>query len=121
MMNEMDHALNMDGEKLRQLTGKDHGPFKLCEVIPIPPVDPRVQSLAILLAVGFAQQGEELDNLGDGESVVFMGKCPTINVVQLAEKINEYHNIDVAALKSRIESLESELENAHYEAMGEDL
>ena len=119
-MNEMDRALDMDGEKLRQLTGEDHGPFKLCEVLP-KPVDPRVQSLAILLTVGFAQQGEELDNLGDGESVVFMGKCPTINVVQLAEKINEYHNTEVATLKSRIESLESELEEAHYEAMGEDL
>lgn len=119
-MSEMERALEADGEKLRQLTGKDHGPFKLCEIIPIP-VDPRVQSIAILVAVEFVKQGEELDNLGDGESVVFMGKCPTINVVQLAEKINEYHNIDVAALKSRIESLESELEEAHYEAMGDDL
>ena len=121
MMNEMERALEADGEKLRQLTGEDHGPFKLCEVIP-KPVDARIQSLAILIAVGFAQQGEELDNLGDGESVVFMGKCPTINVVQLAEKINsEYHNTEVATLKSRIEALESELEEAHYQAMGEDL
>jgi len=102
------------------LTGKDHGPFKLCEVIP-KPVDPRIQSIAILIAVEFARQGEELDNLGDGESVVFMGKCPTINVVQLAEKIIGYHDTEMAPLQRRIDELESELQEAHYEAMGEDL
>jgi hypothetical protein len=76
-MSEMDRALDLDGEKLRQLTGRDHGPFKLCDPI----IGPRIQSIAILIAVEIAKQGNELDNLGDGESVVFMGKCPTINVV----------------------------------------
>lgn len=100
----MERALEADGEKLRQLTGKDHGPFKLCE----PPVDAHIQSLAILIAVELAQQDNELDNLGDGESVVLMGKCPTINLVLLAEKINASRDTEVATLQRRIESLEAE-------------
>jgi hypothetical protein len=59
------------------------------------------------------KQGNELDNLGDGESVVLMGKCPTINVVQLAEKIIMYRNTEAATLKHRIDELKAELEEAH--------
>jgi hypothetical protein len=103
-MTEMQRALEADGEKLRQLTGEDHGPFKLCDPI----VGPRIQSLAILIAVEIAKQDNELDNLGDGESVVFMGKCPTINLVQLAEKINTHRDTELATLQSRIEALEAE-------------
>lgn len=111
----MERALEADGEKLRQLTGKDHGPFKLDEVLPDPAepnpklsdpiIGPRIQSLAVFLAVEFAKQDNELDNLGDGESIVFMGKCPTINVVQLAEKIVEYHNTEAVTLQRRIDEL----------------
>ena len=34
-----------------------------------------------------AVQGNETDNLGDNESIVLMSDCPTINLVQLAERI----------------------------------
>jgi len=107
-MSEMDRALEADGEKLRQLTGEDQGPSKLYDPI----IGPRIQSLAILIAVEFAKQGNELDNLGDGESVIFMGKCPTINVVQLAEKVEAHHNTELATLQHRIETLQNELETA---------
>jgi hypothetical protein len=84
-------------------------------------VDKRVQSLAILIAVELSHQRNELDNLGDNESVVLVGKCPTINLMQLAEKIDVHYKLDAAALEKRIEELQTELENAHYEAMGDDL
>ena len=84
-------------------------------------IEKRIQSLAILIAVELSHQRNELDNLGDNESVVLVGKCPTINLVQLAEKIDAYYKLDAAALEKRIEELKLELENAHYEAMGEDL
>ena len=84
----------------------DHSPPKLSDPI----VGPRIQSLAILIAAELAQQGEELDNLGDGESVVFMGQCPTINVVQLAERINALHDAEMGTLKYRIGELENDLE-----------
>ena len=99
---EMEHALEADGEKLRQLTGEEHGPFTKA-------VDNRIQSLAIFIAVEIVKQGNEVDNFGDGRTVVLTGKYPTINVVQLAEKISAYHNTEVAILKRRIDELKDEI------------
>ena len=65
-------------------------------------VDKRVQSLAILIAVELSHQRNELDNLGDNESVVLVGKCPTINLMQLAEKIDAHYKLDAAALEKRV-------------------
>lgn len=84
-------------------------------------IDKRIQALAILIAVELSHQRNELDNLGDNESVVLVGKCPVINLVQLAEKIDAHYKLDTVALEKRIEELKDELENAHYEAMGDDL
>ena len=121
-MTEMDRALEADGVKLRQLTGEDHGPFESVEAaLGDPVIGPSIQSLGILIAVEIAKQDQEIDNLGDGESIVFMGKCPVLNVVQLAEKIIAYQATERATLERRIAELETELENAHYEAMGDDL
>ena len=47
----------------------------------------RAQKLAEFIAVEIAAQDNETDNLGDGESIVLMSDCPTINLVQLAERI----------------------------------
>ena len=117
-MTEMDRALEADGAKLRQLTGEDHGPFEsVAEALGDPVIGPSIQSLAILIAVEIAKQDNELDNLGDGESVVFMGKCPTINLVQLAEKIVEYQRTERASLERRIYELTTEL-RAHHLAGG---
>lgn len=44
--------------------------------------------LAQFIAETIAEQGVETDNLGDGESIVLIGHLPTINLVELAEKIN---------------------------------
>lgn len=107
-MSEMDRALEADGEKLRQLTGKDHGPFDLAE--PNPKLDDKhIQSLAILIAVEIAKQDNELDNLGDNESVVLVGKCPTINLVQLAERIDEHYRSLPNMLTTQIATLEAEI------------
>jgi hypothetical protein len=105
-IDEMQRALDADGEKLRQLTGRDHGPFELSDVID----HLRAQSIAILIAVEIAKQGNEVDNLGDGESVVLMGKHPTINVMQLAEKIVEFDDTKTAALQRRIDELTAEVD-----------
>ncbi len=43
--------------------------------------------LAQLIADELVTQGNEIDNLGDNESVVLLGKSPCINLVQLAERI----------------------------------
>jgi len=43
--------------------------------------------LAQVIANEIVAQGNEIDNLGDNESIVLTGKCPTVNLVQLAEKI----------------------------------
>jgi hypothetical protein len=126
-MDEMQRALEADGEKLRQLTGEDHGPFKICggglagdaarSATRRAARDKRVQSLAILIAVEIAKQDADIDNLGDCESIVFMGKCPMINLVQLAEKIDAYCKLDAAeALKKRIAELEIDLELAQHDA-----
>ena len=47
----------------------------------------KIHALARVIADGIAKQDPEFDNLGDGESIVFMSEMPTINVVQLAEYI----------------------------------
>lgn len=80
-------------------------------------VGPSTHSLAILIAVEIAKQDNEVDNLGDNESIVLMGKCPTINLVQLAEKIIEYQRTETATLERRIYELTTEL-NAHHLAGG---
>lgn len=49
-----------------------------------------VDELARLIAIEIAAQDNETDNLGDGESIVLMGNLPTINLVQLAEKILDW-------------------------------
>ena len=46
-------------------------------------------ALAQLIAEEIAAQGNVTVNLGDNESIVLMDNCPTINLVQLAEKILE--------------------------------
>ena len=43
--------------------------------------------LAHLMADEIVRQGNEIDNLGDNESIVLMNDSPTINLVELAEKI----------------------------------
>ncbi len=49
------------------------------------------EELAIVIADEIMlQQGNETDNLGDGESIVLMGKMPVINLKQLAERIITY-------------------------------
>lgn len=85
-----------------------------------PTLDARVQSLAIMIAVELAKQDSEVDNLGDNESIVFVGKCPTINLVQLAEKINAYYKQDADALEKRLEEMQIELELAQNDTMGDD-
>jgi hypothetical protein len=47
------------------------------------------QYLAGFIAVEIVLQGNEIDDLGDSESIVLMSDCPTINLVQLAEHILE--------------------------------
>lgn len=82
---------------------------------------PDVAELAQKIAQALAEQEGvgEVDDLGDGESIVFMDKCPTLNIVQLAEAMQ--HEIDAAkrghaleadALKAEIERLKIEIENA---------
>lgn len=93
----MDRALKANGEKPVLLS-------------------PRIQSLAIQIAVEIAKQDNDVDNLGDGESIVLMSKCPTINLVQLAERIDYYREAEVMALQRRIESLELDLELAQHDA-----
>jgi hypothetical protein len=44
------------------------------------------EQLAELIANYFAEHNE-IDNLGDGESVCFLGNLPTVNVFELAERI----------------------------------
>jgi hypothetical protein len=44
------------------------------------------EELAELIAAYFAAHNE-IDNLGDGESICFMSDLPTVNVVELAEQI----------------------------------
>lgn len=44
-----------------------------------------VAAYAQRLAEALVAQGVEVDNLGDGESVVLTDACPTINLQQLAE------------------------------------
>ncbi len=46
-----------------------------------------IPELAQLIADELVAQGNEIDNLGDNESVVLMSKVPRINLVQLAERI----------------------------------
>ena len=46
-----------------------------------------IPELAQLIADELVAQGNEIDNLGDNESVVLLGKSPCINLVQLAERI----------------------------------
>ena len=75
----------------------------------------------IAAAIGEQIGSDELDNLGDGESLVFMGKCPTLNIVQLAEAIEKHHAAERASLERRIAELKDQLEEARYEAMGDDL
>ena len=79
--------------------------------------------LACVIAAAIGEQigSDELDNLGDGESLVFMGKCPTLNIVQLAEAIEKHHAAERASLERRIAELKDQLEEARYEAMGDDL
>ncbi len=47
----------------------------------------RITKLASLIAEEIAAQGNETDNLGDDESLCLTGPLPTINLVQLAERI----------------------------------
>ena len=75
--------------------------------------DKRIQALAVLIAVELSHQDNELDNLGDNESVVLQGKCPTINLVQLAEKIDTYYRLSTTSLKERISELERDIDRAH--------
>lgn len=46
-----------------------------------------IPELAQLIADELVAQGNEIDNLGDNESIVLLGKSPCINLVQLAERI----------------------------------
>lgn len=41
--------------------------------------------LAEKIAEAIAEQSQEFDNLGDNESIIFVGHTPTINLVMLAE------------------------------------
>lgn len=46
----------------------------------------KTERLAIVLATELARDNE-VDNLGDGESICFLGKLPTVNVREIAEKL----------------------------------
>ena len=48
---------------------------------------PTNHEVAQLIADEIVLQGNEIDNLGDNDSIVLMGKSPTINLVQLAERL----------------------------------
>jgi len=105
---EMERALEADGEKLRQMTGENHGPFHIMQI--------RARAYKIAAAIGEQIGADMLDNLGDGESLVFMGKLPALNIVQLAETMQEEvdtlkrgHALEVEYLKTKIEALEIEL------------
>jgi len=45
------------------------------------------EELSLLIAEEIVLQGNEIDDLGDAESIVLMSCCPCINLVQLAERI----------------------------------
>jgi hypothetical protein len=45
----------------------------------------RAQQLSQRIAEGLAMQNIELDNLGDGESIVVLSKHDAVNLLQLAE------------------------------------
>lgn len=47
------------------------------------------EALSQLIAKEVLAQGNEIDNLGDGESICLISNLPTINLVQLSEKILE--------------------------------
>lgn len=49
----------------------------------------RVGGVKPIIADEIAAQGNEVDNLGDGESICLMGALPTINMLRLAEVVNE--------------------------------
>ena len=55
-----------------------------------PKSDPLALELAKKIAELIAAQNEEFDELGDSESICFMGELPTINLVELAEGIQTY-------------------------------
>lgn len=44
------------------------------------------EELVELIATHLAKNNE-VDNLGDGESICFLGELPTVNIVELAEAI----------------------------------
>ncbi len=50
-------------------------------------MESKLERLDERIAEGIHKQRQEFDNLGDGESIVLVGKVPTINLKQLAEFI----------------------------------
>ncbi len=49
----------------------------------------KVEALGSLIAAEICRQAgpDMVDNLGDGESIIFTGPCPAVNLTELAEKI----------------------------------
>ncbi len=54
-------------------------------------IDP--DALGVLIATTIADQNggnDNVDNLGDGESIIITSVCPVVNVAELTEKILQY-------------------------------
>ena len=80
--------------KVSEDTGTDICQCRYCgrlhRPLAVPPWrDDDAKRLSTLLAYEIGQSNE-IDNLGDSESIVLIDKMPTINLVQLAEKILEW-------------------------------
>lgn len=53
-----------------------------------------METLEHAIAAELVRQGNNLDDLGDGESVCLMGKLPTINLAELVEMIEKFYGRD---------------------------
>jgi len=75
-------------------------------------VDPAVAAMGVLIAEALGEQENlgEVDDLGDGESIVLMDKCPVLNITQLAEFIVNAQRSHKAALEAELKVLRDGLE-----------
>lgn len=55
-------------------------------------LDAHTEAMSHMIAEEIVRQNgvDNVDNLGDAESIVLTGACPTVNVVELSEKIIEW-------------------------------
>jgi hypothetical protein len=74
--------------------------------------DPAVLAMGMVIAEALAEQENlgDVDDLGDGESIVLLDRCPVLNITQLAEAIVKHQRSHKAALEAELKVLRDGLE-----------